>query len=61
MFRTFWTLSGCESVWKWKKPKRKKFDVDSVTENHEELMKNKLILKSQQRFASEKHNLFTDR
>ena len=41
--------------------REKFFDVDSVTENHKELMKNKLILKSQQRFASEKHNLFTDR
>ena len=33
--------------------------MDSLTEIHKEFIKNKLILKSHQRFTSEKHNVFT--
>ena len=34
---------------------------NSLRENHKEFMKNKkLMLKSQQRFRSEKHNIFTE-
>ena len=35
--------------------------MDSLRENHKEFIKNnKLILKSQQRFRSEKHNAFAE-
>ena len=38
-----------------------KIDVDNLKENHKELTKNnKLILKTQQRFRSENHNVFTE-
>ena len=38
---------------------RKKIDIDSI-KNHKELIKNnKSILKTQQRFKSERHNVFT--
>ena len=36
-------------------------NVDSLRENHKEFIKNnKLILKLQQRFTNEKHNVFTE-
>ena len=38
----------------------KKFDVDSLREDKKEFAKNKLILKTQQRFKSERHNVFTE-
>ena len=40
---------------------KSKTDVDCIKENHKEFMKNnKSILKSQQRFQSESHNVFTE-
>ena len=40
---------------------KNKVDVDGFKEDHEEFIKsNKLILKRQQRFRSEKHNVFTE-
>ena len=40
---------------------KNKFDVDSLKEDKKEFIKNnKLILKIQQRFRSEKHNVFTE-
>ena len=38
----------------------KKFDVDSLREDKKEFAKYKLILKTQQRFKSERHNVFTE-
>ena len=39
--------------------KKNKFDVDSLKENQKEFIKNnELILKTQQRFGSEKRNVF---
>ena len=39
-----------------------KLDMNSLRENHEEFIKNnKLILNSQQRIRSEKHNVFTEK
>ena len=41
--------------------RKKKIDVDSLKEDEKEFVKNnKLILKTQQRFKSEKHNVFTE-
>ena len=38
-----------------------KVNVNSLTgKNHKEFIKNKLILKSQQRFRSKKHKVFTE-
>ena len=38
-----------------------KTDVDSVKENHKEIIKNnKSTLKTQQKFKSERHNVFTE-
>ena len=38
-----------------------KFDIDSTNKNHKEFIKsNKLILKTPQRFKSERYNLFTE-
>ena len=40
---------------------RSKINIDSITKNHKEFIKNnKLILKTQQRFKSERHNVFTE-
>ena len=40
---------------------KNKVDADSLRENHEEFIKiNRSILKSQQRFRTEKHNVFTE-
>ena len=40
---------------------KNKIDVDSIKEDEKELPKNnKLILKTQQRFISEKRNIFTE-
>ena len=40
---------------------KSKIDIDSRKENHKEFIKNnKLVLKLQQRFRSEKHNVFTE-
>ena len=42
-------------------PEENEVNVNSLRENHEKIMKNnKLVLKSQQRFRSEKHNVFTE-
>ena len=39
---------------------KNKIDVDSIREDQKEFIKNnKIILKTQQRFRSEKHNVFT--
>ena len=39
----------------------KKIDIDSVKKSHKEFVKNnKLILKTQQRFKSERYNVFTE-
>ena len=40
--------------------KKKKIDVDCLKENKKQLLKNKLILKTQQRFKSERHHAFTE-
>ena len=41
---------------------KNKFDVVNLRENHKEIIKsNNLILKSQQRFRSKKHNVFTEK
>ena len=41
--------------------KKSKTDVDSLKKNHKEFIKNnKLMLKTQQRFRNEKHNVFTE-
>ena len=40
---------------------KNKTDIDSIKENHKEFIKNnKSILKTQQRFKSERHNVFTE-
>ena len=40
---------------------KNKVDVESLKENHKEFIKSKkLMLKSQQRFKSKKHNVFTE-
>ena len=39
---------------------KKKADVDCLKEDKREFVKNKLILKTQQRFKSESHNVFTE-
>ena len=40
---------------------KNKIDTDSIKENHKEFIKNnKLILKIQRRFKSERHNIFTE-
>ena len=39
---------------------KKKTDVDCLKEDKKEFVKNKLILKTQQRFKSERHNVFTE-
>ena len=41
-------------------PKNNKIDADSINENHKEFTKSKAILKTQQRFQSERHNIFTE-
>ena len=41
---------------------KNKVDVDILRENHNEFIKNSnLILKSQQTFRNEKHNVFTEK
>ena len=40
--------------------KKGKADVGSLWENHKEFVKNKLIVKSQQRFRSKKHYVLTE-
>ena len=37
-----------------------KFDLDSINKYKEFIRNNKVILKTQQRFRSEKHNVFTE-
>ena len=39
---------------------KKGINVNSVKEDKKEFIKNKLLLKSQQRFKSERHNVFTE-
>ena len=39
---------------------KKKIDLDCLKEDKKEFVKNKLILKTQQRFKSERHNVFTE-
>ena len=40
---------------------KNKMDIDSIKENHKEFIKNnKSILKIQQKFKSERHNVFTE-
>ena len=40
---------------------KNKIDVDSIKEDQKEFIKNnKLVLKTRQRFRSEKHNVFTE-
>ena len=55
LFRSNWTCA-------WNKLYRKnKIDIDSIKEIHQEFIKNnKSILKIQQRFKSERHNVFTE-
>ena len=39
---------------------KEKFNLDNLTEGQREFVKNKLILKTQQGFKSERHNVFTE-
>ena len=39
---------------------KKEIDVDCLKEDKKEFMKNRVILKTQQRFKSERHNVFTE-
>ena len=44
-------------IWKFVYLRKNEIDVDSLKKDHEEFIKNnKLILKEQQRFKSERHN-----
>ena len=40
--------------------KKKEIDVDCLKEDKKEFVKDKLILKAQKRFKSERHNVFTE-
>ena len=40
---------------------KKEIDVDCLKENKKEFVKNKLILKTQQRLKSDRHNVFTEK
>ena len=40
---------------------KKGVDDDSIKEDNKEFIKNKLLLKSQQRFKIERHNVFTEK
>ena len=41
--------------------KKSKIDIDCITENHKQFIRNnKSILKTQQRFKSERHTVFTE-
>ena len=55
-------MSRSKSTWKRNKPPRKRdVEVDSLRKSHKEFIKNiKLILKTQQKFRNEKHNVFTE-
>ena len=50
------------SNWKWNIlfRKKKKNDADCRKEDKKDIVKNKVILKTQQRFKSERHNIFTE-
>ena len=39
---------------------KNKINIDSLKRNHKEFIKNKLILQTQQRYKSERHNVFTE-
>ena len=39
---------------------KKAINVDSVEEDKKDFIENRLLLKSQQRFKSDKHNFFTE-
>ena len=39
---------------------KKKIDINFLEEDKKELLKNKLTLKTEQRFKSERHKVFTD-
>ena len=40
---------------------RKEVDVDCLKEDKKEHIKNRIILKTQQRFKKERHNIFTEK
>ena len=40
--------------------KKEKFNLDSLKEDKKEFLKNKLMLRTQQRFKSKRHNVFTE-
>ena len=50
------------SNWKWNIlfRQKKKNDADCRKEDKKDIVKNKVILKTQQRFKSERHNIFTE-
>ena len=60
--RNYWLSKPNNHTTKnWQVIRKNKPAVDSLRENHKEFIKNnKLILKSQQRFRSEKHNTFAE-
>ena len=53
-------LEAAEIERKIKYLENKKFNIDILKEDQKELKNNKLILKTQQRFKSERHNLFNE-
>ena len=55
-------MSISNPTWKWNKLPRKKLDVDSLTRNHKEFIKNnRLILGQQQILEMKKYNVFTEK
>ena len=54
-------MSSGNSTWKWKRlPRKKQTWYGILRKNHKKFLKNnKLALKSQQRFSSETHHVFT--
>ena len=54
-------MTTIKTVWKQLSLYNNKIDVKSLTENHQEFIKsNAIILKSQQRFKSERHHVFIE-
>ena len=54
-------LEGTKLENKIKYLERNKIDIDRIKENHKELVRNnKSILKTQQRFKSDRHDVFTE-
>ena len=54
------SLKVCQTENVMKYLKKKEIDVDCLKEDKKEFVKDKLILKAQKRFKSERHNVFTE-